>query len=81
MSIWDNLVGLEMCEAERNLRYRAYGKLQTFDCFNCHSKDDRAFCIKGHYLASAKDGSMFLPAVLQGTTSGVCLSCPDFDTE
>jgi len=79
MAIWDK-DNLDFAEAKREKRRKKQPR-QTFDCFNAHVRGDRVVCVAGHRLTVARDGSMYLISVLNGTTASVCKTCPDFDGE
>lgn len=78
--IWDNQQLLGELEKKRE-SLRAEGKRLTFDCLNLKCVDDRAYCSKGHHLGLAKDGSLFLLAVLRGIAPTACSKCKSFVTE
>jgi len=80
MNVWDEKETLIKMEIYRD-KVRSSGKRLTFDCMNLHCRGERVFCIEGHLLGQAKDGSLALVTVLRGVTSGTCLSCKEFTTD
>lgn len=76
--IWDDVSRLDLFEQKRDEHRKRIGRL-SFDCFNLHSKGDRAFCKLQHPISDTKEGDMHLWAVLKGTTSSVCKGCKEFN--
>lgn len=52
----------------------------TFDCMNAKVTRDgkRVYCIKGHKLSGAKDGTMSLIDVETGKVAEACITCWKF---
>lgn len=74
----NNLILLASLEITRDSKRKELGKL-TFDCFQLKEKGDRAYCIKGHPLGRANDGTVPLRLVLGGLLARVCKDCKDYD--
>ena len=77
MSLWNS----DELELRRELRRKRSGRI-TFDCYSLKVKGlnvKRVYCVKGHHLGRAKDGTADLVTVMRGILFGTCKTCKDFD--